>query len=97
LFHPGLVDVVSTATNLALGVGTAGYVGSLMTLSFASSLLASPSAINYGILIGDFNSPTDRAPNGATPATTVLAEPATSALFGLGVVVLGAYRRRRRS
>jgi hypothetical protein len=52
--------------------------------------------VNLGLLIGTFNEPTDRAPNGAEPLTTV-PEPASAVLltFG-GALAAGVYSRRRK-
>jgi hypothetical protein len=52
-------------------------------------------------VVGTFNEPTDRAPNGAEPAITEVAavpEPSSMVLLALGgAAVAGHWYRRRRS
>lgn len=95
LFHPGLVDVVSTATNLTIGVAPVIYAGTTVQIFLPSALIGNAVGLNYGVLVGDFLSATDRAPNGdqgiaATP------EPSTLVLAGLAGVSGLALRWRRR-
>jgi hypothetical protein len=94
LFHPGLVDVVSTATNLTVGVAPVIYAGTTVQIFLPSALIGNPAGLSYGVLVGDFNGITDRAPNGSTG---LLATPEPSGLALAGVAGLGAllYRRRR--
>jgi hypothetical protein len=93
LFHPGLVDIVSAATNLTVGVAPITFGTNSLSITFATALLGSPYQVNYGILVGDFLSPTDRAPNGADPASTAVPEPSTLTLVGIGAALVA--RRRR--
>jgi hypothetical protein len=95
LFHPGLVDVVDTATNLTIGVAPIIYAGTTVQIFLPSALIGNPSGLTYGVLVGDFLSATDRAPNGdqgiaATP------EPSSLALAGLAAMGGMFYARRRR-
>jgi hypothetical protein len=95
LFHPGSIDVVATASNSTVGAAPVSYVGNLMTIFVPQLLFGGDPSFNYGVLIGDFLGPTDRAPNGDSPAASeVVPEPSTIALFGLGWTA--AYRARRR-
>jgi hypothetical protein len=94
--HPGLVDIVSTATNLAVGVApVSGYGTNMLMLSFNAGLIGYSGGIRYGVLVGDFNAATDRAPNGET-ALAAVPEPSTLLLAGMAGVGALAYRARRR-
>ncbi len=94
--HPGLVDIVSTATNLAVGVApVSGYGTNMVMLSFNAGLIGYSGGLRYGVLVGDFNFATDRAPNGATGIAAV-PEPSTLLLAGVAGVGALAYRARRR-
>lgn len=102
LFHPGLVDIVSTATNVPVGVAPVTYVGNLVTINLPSALIGSPGSLLYGVLVGDFNAATDRAPNGATGlpsqqlTTQAVPAPAGLLLAVTGVPALGLIGRLRR-
>jgi hypothetical protein len=96
-FHPGLVDVVTTSTDTNVGTAPITYSGSSLTILMSSALIGNPGALRYGVIVGDFNSPTDRAPNGATGILTVVPEPGSWLLAGLGFVGLALpYRLGRR-
>ncbi len=100
-FHPGLVDVVDTTTNLTVGVAPVSYVGNLLTINLASALIGSPGSLRYGAIVGDFLTPTDRAPNGASgllaesPMNAVPA-PAGLLLAVTGLPIFGLVSRLRR-
>ena len=95
LFHPGLVDVVSTATNLTVGVAPIIYAGTTVRIFLPSALIGNPVGLNYGVLVGDFLAPTDRAPNGAQ-GIAATPEPSTMVLAGFAGLGALAYRLRRR-
>ena len=97
LFHPGLVDVVTTSTNLPVGTVAIAYGASSLSLSVPLSLLGGDDGVlNYGLIVGDLNAPTDRAANGATPLTSAaIPEPFTLALLGLGLFGIGFSRRKK--
>ena len=96
-FQPGQVDVRSAATDGTVGTGTATYVGDLLTISFASSLIGTPGSLRYAAIVGDFIAPTDRVPNGSDPLLAeVVPAPAGAVLFGLGMASLGGARLIRR-
>lgn len=96
LFHPGLVDIVSVATNLTVGVAPVIYAGTTVQIFLPSALIGNVPGLNYSIIVGDFLSATDRAPNGADP---LAATPEPSTLVLAGIAGLGAigYARRRRT
>ena len=100
LFHPGLVDVVDTTTNLSVGTAPVSYVGNLLTINLASALIGSPSSLRYGALVGDFNSPTDRAPNGDSgllaESPNAVPAPAGLLLAMTGLPIFGLVSRFRR-
>ena len=95
LFHPGLVDTVSTATNLTVGFEPVIYSGTSVSIFLPSALVGNPSSLSYGALVGDFLAATDRAPNGAVGILepTGVPEPASLIVFcGFGGLALaGGY------
>jgi hypothetical protein len=99
LFQPGLVNVVDPGGNVVVGTGAASFVGSVMTIVFASSLIGSPGDFSYAMVLGNFQSQTDRAPNGESPLSTspvVAPEPGVLVLLSLGSLAAARARRRRR-
>jgi hypothetical protein len=99
--HPGLVDIVDTTT--ATPIDTVPIIYSPTGLSFfvgAASLGGDP-MLSYGIVIGTYSEPTDRAPNDETPAMVVVGgpvipEPASVTLLSLGAIGLAGYAGRRK-
>ncbi len=98
-FHPGLVDVLDSTTFALLGQVpiTFGPNGFGFDLS-VNGLLGGNWIVNYALVFGTFLEPTDRAPNGATPAQSV-PEPTSLLLFGFAgtAAVCYGWKRRRRS
>jgi PEP-CTERM motif len=98
--HMGTVDVVRTSDNTVTGTAPVTYVGSQLTVTIPLSFLGGDDGIaNFGILVGNFAAPTDRAPNGDAPLSTVdvqipVPEPASLALFGMGMACVIGYARR---
>lgn len=92
--NPGFVDVFDEFFVPQGSVPiTYGANSFSVTIPFALLGGASP-PFDYGVVVGSFGvEPTDRAPNGATPFTT-LPEPASLAVFGLAALAGGVYLRR---
>jgi hypothetical protein len=98
-FHPGLVDVVDSATNNVQATVPITFGAMSFSFSLPTSVLGN-SLVNYGVLVGTFSELTDRTPNGDAPATSearAVPEPASLSLLGAGALsLLGwAWRRRR--
>jgi hypothetical protein len=93
--HPGLVDVVRTTDNSVVGVAPIIYAGTTVQIFMPSALIGTPPGLNYGVLVGTFSEPTDRAPNGAT-GLAATPEPSTLALAGAAGLGALAFRLRRR-
>ncbi len=100
-FQPGFVDVVDDNFNL---VGVAPIVYSPMSLmtTVPLSLLGNDDGlVNYGVVVGPFDEPTDEAADSGVPAVSspapgaVIPEPLTAALSLMGLGVLGMTTRRR--
>lgn len=100
LFHPGLVDVVSTLTGSSTGLAPITYGASSFTFTLPLALIANDDGrLNYGVLAGNPIAPTDRLPNGATPPSTVVAgipEPGTALLIITGLAACWRLTRLRR-
>jgi hypothetical protein len=95
LLHSGLVELRNTSANALVANIAISYLGTSVRYSFSSALLGGATSLNYGLLVGDFAAPTDRAPNGVNPVSSqAVPEPGSIALFGLG---LGLIARRLRS
>lgn len=100
LFQPGLVEFYETATATLVGTAPASFVGDLLTIVFPTSLIGNPTSVRYGVLVGDFFSPNDRAPNGevglSSQTLEVIPEPTSVAVWlSIGLVALGMHWRRR--
>jgi hypothetical protein len=95
LFNPGFVDLYDANTNTVLGSLAITYGPSSFFIDLPLSLIGGDQQFNYALIVGDFLSPTDRAPNGALPLA--IPEPASIAVFGLMLTgVAGVIARRRR-
>jgi hypothetical protein len=95
-FNPGFVDVFDeffvSQGSVPITYGPNSFS---VTIPFALLGGASP-PFDFGVVVGSFGvEPTDRAPNGATPFTTV-PEPASLAIFGLAALAGGVHLRRRK-
>ncbi|MFO0969075.1 MAG: PEP-CTERM sorting domain-containing protein [Gemmataceae bacterium] len=93
-FNPGFVDILDTTTGgvFATVPITFGPSSFSVTVPFVG---ADNGPINFGLLVGTFVEPTDRAPNGAQPAQTFIPEPnSLLAVTLLGLIGYG-WRRRR--
>lgn len=81
-------SVVGTTSTVAFGMNSLEFTLSL-------SLLGGNKYFNYGLIVGSLDGPSDRAPNGAEPLSTV-PEPSSAVLFtlmfGIGIPL---YRRHR--
>jgi hypothetical protein len=97
--HPGLVDVVDTATDAIVATVPINYGPRSLSLTVPIAGVGG-GPVNYGVLVGNFAGPLDRAPAGSQPATSVVApvpEPAAPVLAGLGSLLAGlagAFSRR---
>ena len=98
--HPGLVDAVRSSDNFATGQVAITYEATTFSLTVDTSLLGGGSNFyDYAIIVGDFNGPSDQAPNGPLPAT-VTPTPSSLVLLTTGGFALlsgAGLRRWRRS
>jgi hypothetical protein len=87
-FNPSMVDVIDSNTNaVAFTVPiTFNSTGFSVTVPLVGT--TGNGALNFGLLMGTLVEPTDRAPNGASPATGVVPEPSSLLLFGVCAFVL---------
>ena len=100
--HAGFVDIIRTSDDANNGTVPIVFAGASFSLSIPFAVLGGDDGIiNYGVLTGTFAEPTDRAPNGDAPFTTTLStapvpEPASLAIWSVGLVAAGLARLRRR-
>jgi PEP-CTERM motif len=95
-FHPGFVDIVRTSDDATVDSRPITFGSQSFRVSVPlADLPGANSIINFGIIVGDFNEPTNRAPSGMDPAQTV-PEPASLLLLAIGAGVAGIYRVARR-
>lgn len=96
-FLHGQVDVLNDLFDV---VGSAPIIFSTNSFSVMvplSVLGGDDGLVNYGVVVGTFDEATDRAPNGAVPATsTPVPEPATTLLLGTGLAAVAHKIRTRR-
>ncbi len=99
-FHPGFVDVFKTSTNAITGQAPILFGSNSFKITVPlSDLSGATPPYNFGIVIGNFDSPTDRAPNGTNPAVTFVPvpEPGSMMLFIIALAGAGGYLRQARS
>lgn len=96
ILHPGSVDIVDALTNSPVGTATIAFTadGFSITIPLAMLGLSNTQDFNFGMVVGTFNEPTDRAPNGADPSSTI-PEPASICIFALLFVGAGYLVRAR--
>ena len=104
--HPGTIDVIDTSSFTAVGTIPISYRTDNFNFSVPLSLLGNSNGLlNYAILVGTTTDPTDQAPNGTVPETSVPAAPpvpesSTFVSLGGGLLLLGGLllitRRRTR-
>jgi len=96
--HPGSVDVFRTLPDTVVGTAPIVFTSTSFSVTVPLALLGNDNGLlNYGVIIGTFAEPTDRAPNGTAPATSQpIPEPTTMLLLGTGLAGVAAKVRKRR-
>lgn len=97
IFNAGFVDVRDAVLFNVLGTIPITYSANGFAFDLPLSFLPPGSSTfpNYAMVVGTLAEPTDRAPNGATPAT-VTPEPASIFAFGLIGITAASWTVRRR-
>ena len=102
-FQAGLVDVIRTLDSTVVGTAPISFGTSSFAVAVSLSLLGGDDGLlNFGLLMGNIDAATDRAPDGTDPATVTPAsavpEPGSLAicLTGTAGLVAGYLRRRRK-
>ena len=99
--HAGQVDVFSATTNAILATVAISFTSNSVSLTIPLVGTGSSPALGFDILVGTSGELTDRAANGSvadlshSAAGTVVPEPSSLTLLGLGCLALGFDRRRR--
>jgi len=95
-FTPGFVDIVRTLDNSVTGTVPITFTTSGFTLTVPLSALGGDDGnVDFGVIVGNLDSPTDQAPNNDSG---VIPEPSSLVIFGLGLACVAVRWRvgRRR-
>lgn len=95
VFNPGFVDIVRTSDATAVGSVGITFTASSFEILFSNSLIGGVSNFNFAALVGTFNEPTDRMPNGSSPLQAVPEPSAVLTWLVLAGLAVPAYRCRR--
>jgi hypothetical protein len=101
--HPGLADIVRTSDNTSVGTIPIAYAASAFTVAIPLSSIGNDNGlVNFAVVVGTINDPTDRAPGGDQPLAStieqsVIPEPASLTIWSLAALTLGLAHRRRRA
>lgn len=103
--HPGLVDLYQTSDATVVATAAITYGPTSFSVTLTSAQLGGDDGnLNFGLLVGNPEDFSDRAPNDATPASSeggvgAVPEPTSAilALMGVGGVLCYGWRRRSRS
>jgi hypothetical protein len=98
--HAGTVDLVDASTNAILAEVAISYTSTSLSLTLAL-LGTGDGSMNFGLVVGDSDSPSDRAANGAVADRSVttsaaVPEPSSLLLSALGLAGCLGYRSRSR-